>query len=182
MQIKRRLKPSIIKYIYKTMIVIIITLIVLILMKYSNNFKTKFYQYVYDTSFKFNDVLKIYNKYFGSVVNQKRENIQQVSSNRLNYNSIIKYKDGVKLSVGSDYAIPAIESGIVVYQGIKKDYGKVIIVQQINGIDVWYGNIKDSGVKMYDYVTKGSILGNCDEYLYLLFKKDGKILNYEKYI
>ena len=82
--------------------------------------------------------------------------------------------------MGSNYAVPVLESGIVVYKGEKDNYGNTIIVQQINGIDMWYGNIIDSNVKLYDYVTKGSILGNCNDYLYVVFKKDGNVLPYEE--
>ena len=166
-------------YIYKIMIVTIITLIVLILMKKSSNFKANFYKYVYDRSFKFNDVLNIYHKYFDGI---KRDdnNIQSVASDKISYSSIEKYNDGAKLSVGTNYAVPILESGIVVYKGEKDNYGNVIIIQQINGIDMWYGNISDSNVKLYDYVTKGSILGNCNDYLYVVFKKDGNVLPYEE--
>ena len=41
---------------------------------------------------------------------------------------------------------------------------------------------RNANVKLYDYVTKGSLLGEIDEYLYLVYKKDGNILNYEEYL
>ena len=179
MQKKRRLKPSIVRYIYKVLIVIIMTLIVLILMKANSNFKSNFYKYVYDTSFKFSDMKKIYHKYFGSIVKENSNVTNTVSIEKLDYKNIEKYKDGAKLSVGRNYAIPVQESGVVVNIGKKDNYGKVVIIQQNNGIDMWYGNVSDTSLKLYDYVTKGSILGTCDNYLYVVYKKDGKIVSYE---
>ena len=40
----------------------------------------------------------------------------------------------------------------------------------------------NTNYKLYDYVKKGDILGTSNKYLYLLFKKDGKVLDYEKYL
>ena len=51
-----------------------------------------------------------------------------------------------------------------------------------NGVEVWYGNIDNENVKMYDYISKGSLIGETNENLYLVFMKDGKILDYEDYI
>ena len=178
MQKRRVLKPSIVNYISKTLIVTIITLVILILMKGNSNFKTKFYKYVYDTSYKFSDAINLYHKYFGNIYNVSKT--ETVSSDKLSYGNIEAYYDGAKLSVGSNYAVPIIESGIVVFIGNKDNFGNTVIVQQINGIDMWYGNISDSSIKLYDYVSKGSILGNCNNYLYVLFKKDGNILPYEE--
>ena len=47
---------------------------------------------------------------------------------------------------------------------------------------MWYGNISNTSVKLYDYVKKGDILGEVNDYLYLVYKKNGNILNYEDYI
>lgn len=177
MQTNRRLKPSIKKYIIKTMVVIIITLVCLIIMKANSQFKTDFYKYVYDTHFSFSDATKIYNKYFGSVYTFDKT--KEVSSEKITYNKVSKYKEGAKLEVTDNYAIPIQESGIVVFIGEKEGYGKVVIVQQNNGIDMWYGNISNTNVSLYSYVNKGSILGECSKYLYVVYKKNGEILSYE---
>ena len=88
----------------------------------------------------------------------------------------------VSLSVGKNYLVPIQESGLVVFIGEKEHYGNVVIIQQINGIDMWYGNINHTDVNLYDYVSKGTPLGECDDQLYLLFKQNGEVLNYEKYL
>ena len=48
---------------------------------------------------------------------------------------------------------------------------------------MWYGNIKTVNVKLYDYVEKGSMIGEVsDDTLYLVYAKDNKFLNYEDYL
>ncbi len=74
-----------------------------------------------------------------------------------------------------NYLVPALNSGIVVFLGDKEDYGNTVIIQQTDGTDVWYGNVDNASVKMYDYVESGSLIGEVtDEKLYLLFKKKVK--------
>jgi murein DD-endopeptidase MepM/ murein hydrolase activator NlpD len=93
------------------------------------------------------------------------------------------YNNGVALSVDKEYLIPVLNSGIVIFVGEKEDYGKAVIIEQTNGIDVWYGNIDNLNVKLYDYVEDGSLIGETiSDKLYLVFKKDGKALDYKKYI
>ena len=64
----------------------------------------------------------------------------------------------------------------------KENYGNTVIVSLNTGIDVWYSNINES-IKLYDYVKEGELIGTSkDSTIYLVFKKDGNILNYEEYI
>ena len=79
--------------------------------------------------------------------------------------------------------VPCLNNGIVVYIGEKEEYGQTIIVEQANGIDVFYANITADGIKLYDYVEKGEYLGQTkSDKLYLIFQKNGRILNYQDYI
>ena len=67
--------------------------------------------------------------------------------------------------------------------GNKEGYGNTIIIEQINGIDVWYSNITTTDIKLYDYIEKGKLIGEVvDQKLYMVFQQDGKILNYKEYI
>ncbi len=169
------------KYITKILITIIITLVILILMKSNSGFKNSFYEKVYNTSFSFAKVNKLYEKYVGSFpVLDKYNEAQPVFKETLTYKNKSKYKDGVKLEVESNYLVPISESGVVVFVGEKDGYGKSVIIQRIDGIDELYGNIDTVNVELYDYVKKGTLLGNCNDYLYLVYKKDGKVLNYEE--
>ncbi len=92
------------------------------------------------------------------------------------------YEDGVKLTVESNYLVKSLDSGIVVFIGDKDKYGKTVIIQQMNGVDVFYGNVTSS-VNMYDYVEKGSLIGETiDTNLYLAFQKEGSFVDYKEYI
>lgn len=71
---------------------------------------------------------------------------------------------------------------MVVFIGDKEYYGNTIIIESLDGIYYWYGNISNTSVKLYDYIEKGSFIGEASNDLYLVFSKDNKYLNYEEYI
>ena len=178
-----KIKELVFNYIYRLLIVALITIVLLIIMKKNINFKRDFYKYVYDTNFSFAKFNNLYNKYFKDFKTTiKDNNIKNVSSEKINYSKKEKYEEGVKLTVSNNYSVQNQESGIVIYKGIKEPYGNTIIIQQINGIDLLYGNIDVNNYNLYDYVKKGDILGVCNNTLYLLYKKNGKVINYEDYI
>lgn len=167
----------------KLLISIVITLIILILIKSSSNFKNDFYKQVFSTNISFTKLKNVYNKYLGDFdIFDKVVKEETVFNEKLSYESRENYLDGVKLNIGSNYLVPINESGIVVFIGPKENYGNTVIIQRIDGIDEWYGNIENENVKLYDYVKKGSLLGEVNDTLYLLYKKDGNILNYEEYL
>lgn len=169
------------KYITKILITIIFTLVILILIKANSRFKTIFYDKVYNTSFSFAKVNKLYEKYVGSFPSfDKYKDAVPVFKESLTYKEKSKYKDGVKLEVQSNYLVPINESGVVVFIGNKDGYGNSVIIQRIDGIDELYGNLDTINLELYDYVKKGTLLGNCKDYLYLVYKKEGKVLNYEE--
>ena len=114
----------------------------------------------------------------------RRINISvSVFNEKLTYKEQSLYKDGVKLTVEDNYLVPIIESGIVVFMGEKEEYGQTVIVQQVNGIDVWYSNVDTSNISLYQYLTKGNLLGEAkSNYIYMVFQKDGKFLDYKEYI
>ena len=163
----------------RLLISIVITLIILILIKSSNDFKTIFYKKVYIDNISFAPISNLYNKYIGNI--NLFNKLEPVFNEKLEYESLEPYLDGVKLKINNNL-VPINESGIVVYIGEKEEYGNTIIIQRIDGVDEWYASINNSNIKLYDYVEKGNILGEVDEYLYLVYKKDGNILNYEEYI
>lgn len=167
----------------KLLISIVITLVVLILIKSSSDFKNNFYKHIYSDNISFTKLKEVYNKYIGdSDILDKVIKTETVFNEKLTYSSQEKYLDGVKLDVGSNYLVPVTESGIVVFIGTKEGYGNTVIIQRIDGIDEWYGNIENVNIKLYDYVKKGSLLGEVNDTLYLVYKKDGNILNYEEYL
>lgn len=177
---------SFVRYFSKFLFTVILTLVVMICLKRNTEFKTIFYKYVYDTHFNFAVVNKWYEKTFGSSIpfqDMFQVNTQTVFNEELSYSNVSDYNDGgALLDVSMEYLVPVYESGLVVFIGEKEGYGNTVIVQQINGVDLWYGNVS-ANVSMYDYIEKGSLLGNCfDTKLYLMFQKNGEVLDYHEYI
>lgn len=172
------LRKEIRKVLNKLLLSVIIFLIGMILVKtgLKETIKTK----LYEESLPFQKLKSTYTKYIGNIT--PIEETQPVFNETLEYNKISKYKDGVKLNVSNNYMVPILESGVVVFIGEKENYKNTIIVEQTNGVDVFYGNIKSNNIKLYDYVEKGELLGEANNELYLVFQKDGKYLDYKEYI
>ena len=188
---KKKLKKElkIVKYVkgfmIKSMVCFIIFLSVLIVIKSNSNFKATIYKYVYSDNLSFAKINSLYKKYLGGILpfDTIAPDTELVFKEDLKYSEDSLYKDGVKLTVINNYLTPVIESGIVVFIGEKENYGKTIIVQGVNGVDIWYGNVANTDIKLYDYVEKGSMLGEVNgNNLYLVFQKEGKFLNYKDYI
>jgi len=164
-------------------VTIIVTLIVLICIKQSSDFKDVFYRIVYENNFSFAKVNTLYQSYFGASFPFLRLiDAKPVFQEKLIYIKEEEYLDGVKLFVGNEYLVPVLTSGLVVFIGEKEGYGNVVAVEQVDGITLWYGNLDNINVKLYEYIDQGTLLGNVREYLYLVYKKDGKKLNYEEYL
>ena len=179
------LKKSVRNFITRVLIVVIIFLVGMILVKSNSKAKNSILKQVYDTNFKFTKVKEIYQKYFGNILSIDKLALEdkQVFQEELTYQKSKSYLDGVKLQVNDNYMVPALESGIVIFMGEKEGYGNTIVIEQIDGIDVYYSNISSDGIKLYDYVEKGKLLGEAeDNQLYLVFQKDGRFLDYKKYI
>lgn len=173
------------KYLSKFLIAMAFTLVTLIVLKGNKSLQPVFYKEVYDTNFSFATVNNLYEKYLGSPLPFKDffKDIEPVFNEKLIFSETNKYIDGVKLTVEKNYLVANQLSGLVVFIGEKEGYGNTVVIQQVNGIDLWYSNVTDVSVKLYDYVEKGTLIGTTiDNYLYLVFKKDGTALNYEDYI
>jgi len=164
---------------------IVLFLIVAIFCKSNITIKEIIYDKVYNTNFSFTKVKNFYDKYLGGILplDKIAKNIEPVFSEKLTYSSKSLYYDGVKLEVTTNYLVPSLKSGLVVYVGEKENYGNCIIIQGVDGIDIWYGNMNTTVVNLYDYVDEGTLLGEVnDNFLYLVYYSDGKYLNYEEYI
>ena len=173
------------RLISKFLISLILFILFLIGNKVSLEFKPKFYNIVYNETFSFAEFKGWYNENFGEVfpLNNLFPNDVKVFNERFVYDSANLYKDGVALKVTNQYLVPLLNSGVVIFLGEKEDYGNTLIVQQENGIDVWYSNINFSNISMYEYLEKGRYIGEANgDIIYLLFQKDGKFLDYKEYI
>ena len=163
----------------------IILLVCLCIIKVNPSFKLWINKNVYQTNFSFAKIDKMYNKYFGSIFSLPNltPDTAMVFDEKLTYKAKEDYNEGVKLTVDNNYLVPILESGIIVFSGNKDNYGNTIIVQQVNGIDLWYVGVENSSYKIYDYVEKGKLLGEAiSNEIYLYFQKAGEFLDYKEYL
>ena len=167
----------------KIFIVLILFLSIGIICKSNEELKDKVYNYVYKENISFTKIKKFYNKYLGGILPLKKEaNVEKVFNEKLKYNDSSKYYDGVKLAVGDNYLVPSLEEGMVVFIGDKENYGNTVIIEDLNGVYMWYGNIDSTSLKLYDYVEKGTFVGEVNNDLYMVFSQNDDFLNYEEYI
>jgi len=169
----------------KFLCTIVITMLCLIGLKKSETFKELFYENVYEINFSFATVNDLYEKYFGATLPLEKlfgGNTEPVFSENFTFLNKENYLEGTKFTVEKSYLMPTLESGMVVFIGEKEGYGNTIIIQQVDGIDIWYSNVT-SNVKLYDYIEKGDVLGEVNgDYLYMVLKKDGNNITYEDYM
>ena len=157
----------------------------MILVKSDQEAKNLILENVYSDNLEFTKIKEIYQKYFGNIlsIDQLAVKEQSVFKEQLSYQKANAYLDGVKLTVDDNYMVPVLESGIVIFMGERDGYGNTVVIEQIDGVDVYYSNISTDGITLYDYVEKGSLLGEAkDKTLYLVFQKDGEYLDYKEYI
>lgn len=179
------IKKFFFRFFNQILLTTIIFLITLIVIKIDKDYKSAIYNAVYQKNLNFASTNEFYQKYIGSILPLGSLNKKQIPvfQENLVYQEDNLYKNGGVLTVSENYMVPVLESGIIVFIGEKEDYGKTVIVQQVNGIDVWYGNINIDNLKMYDYVEKGNLLGETlSNQLYLAFQKEGKFLDYKENI
>ena len=178
--------PKNLKYakglISRSLIAVIFVLGSIIFTNISDTNKELYQKYVLEDSLEFTKINELYQSVFGSVDITKKNNDSEVVFGRITYTNVEPFKNGVKLTVGMNEVVNVITSGIVVFIGDKDDLGNTIIIQGNDGVDIWYSNITDSDIKVYDYVEAGSILGTSNsEDIYLTICKDGEFMSYEEY-
>ncbi len=170
-------------FLKRTLLTILLTLVLLISMKKNANLKDLIYQEVYTKHFPFLQVGSWYQKTFGTTFPfGKYLETKTVFHEKLVYEEKEDYLDGVKLKVENTYPVPILQDGLVIFVGEKEGYGKVVIIEQLDGVDCWYGNLTNVNVKLYDYVETGNLLGMSENYLYLVYKKEGEAISYEDYL
>ena len=172
------------KYFTKILLSIIFLLISIIYIKSSNNNKYNYEQIFLKDAISFTKVNNWYNKYFGEIVPipDVSSNIQSVFNESIVYSNSDNYLNGKSFIVEQDYIVPSLQSGIIVFMGEKEGYGNTMIVQGIDGFDIWYANIDYSNQNLYDYVKKGESLAKVnDNNLYIVIMKDNNYISYEEY-
>lgn len=173
-------------FICKVLMCSIVFLCLAIFAKSNNGYKLKINQVIYNNNLSFGVFRNLYDKYFGGVFPISTINIKDTSyvfGEQITYSEIENYEEGVKLKVGSNYVVPNLRKGIVVYIGNKDKYNEVVIVEGDDGIDTWYGNLCNISVKLYDTVEIGTYLGEgCSEFIYLVYTRDNVFLDYRDYL
>ena len=184
---KKIKEEKLIKYlrslIIRSLTTIIIFILLAIISKSNHNYKDIIVTNLYEKNISFPKIKNLYTKYLGGAIplDKVSEETAPVFNEQLEYTNETIFYDGVKLEVINKYLVPIIEEGMVVYIGEKENYGNVIIIEGIDGIDIWYGNMESTTVKLYDYVEKNTYLGQTkDNYLYIVYSKDGNFLNYKE--
>ena len=166
----------------RTLIAVIFVLGSIIFTNISAKNKELYQKYVLEDSLEFTKINELYQSLFGSVDITKKDNDSEVVFGNITYTNIEPFKNGSKLTIGMNEVVNVITSGIVVFIGEKDDLGNTIIVQGNDGVDIWYSNITDTDIKVYDYLESGNILGtsNSDD-IYITISKDGEFMSYEEY-
>ena len=168
----------------RVLITVIFVLGSIIFTNVSDDNKALYQKYVLEDSLEFTKINELYQSVFGDVDIAKKDNNtdSEVVFGDVSYTNIEPFKNGVKLTVGMNEAISVITSGIVVFIGEKEDLGNTVIIQGNDGVDIWYSNITDTDIFVYDYIEAGSILGSSNsENIYITINKDGEFINYEEY-
>ena len=167
----------------RSLIAIIFVLGSIIFTNISDENKVLYQKYVLEDSLEFMKINELYEKFFGGVDVRTSKSDDEVVFGSITYTNIEPFLNGVKLTVGLNEVVHVITSGIVIFIGEKDDLGNTIIIQGNDGVDLWYSNVTDTDIKVYDYVEAGSILGTSNgEDIYLTIQKDGEFMSYEEYM
>ena len=171
------------RIIYRVLLVAVFVIFGTLIINKSKKIKDQVYDKVYVNYLNFSYMKNLYDTYLGNVIP-----FQNIIKDETVFNEKLKYKDksvynnGVKLIL-SNNIVPILDSGIVIYIGNKEGLNKTVIIENIDGVEEWYGNLDNINVNLYDYVKKNDILGDTDNNtLYLEFKKDNKSLDYNKFL
>ena len=173
-------KKSITKELNKLLICSVILISTLILCKGNKDIKSYLNKNILEKNISFSNAKKLYNKYVGRYIGEEKE--EKVFNEKITYNSKVKKDGHLILNVEDNYLVNSIESGVVSYIGNKDNLGNTIIVEGVDGLTIWYSNIKEKDLKIYDYIKKGTIIGESNKKLILTFYKNGKIIDYKKTI
>lgn len=99
------------------------------------------------------------------------------------------YHDGVDLAGRVGAKVAAAASGIVIFSGTKKGYGKVLKIHHGNGIVTLYAHNNELLAEVGDYVTKGQKVATVGStgrstgpHVHFEVQLDGKTVDPEKYL
>ncbi len=166
----------------RTLLSVILVLLCAIFVNINDANLLTFKNYFFNDTLAFTKINNLYSKYFGNIIPENVSPTIPVSVADKNYTEIEKEGDSFLVSLNSN-TYNFLESGVVVFLGEKEGLGKTMIVQGIDGVDIWYSNLTNYNVTMYDYVEKNNIVGEFDSQKAILtFMENGEYIGYEKYI
>ena len=168
-----------IKKVYKILITCIIFLITIILFKKSDNFKSWYQEHILNNNLSFTLIASKYESLFGSPFPFKRYFLEPVFDEKLKYNDITEYKNGYLVDLENNL-IPSLSDGMVIFIGEKDNELCVVVEEEL--LEISYCMLENVGVKLYDYVSKGSYIGEANQRIFLVFTKSGEYLDYEEFI
>jgi len=167
----------------KILISIIFLLMSTIYIKLDPKNLAYFKKQLFESNLTFTKINNWYHDTFGNILPTVKEPNESLVSNTHTPFEKENYRDGVKINLASINPVETMTSGILVFMGEKEGYGNTLIIQGVDGVDIWYGGITDSNLKLYDYVEASTILGQSKEnFYYLVFQKDGVFITYEEYM
>lgn len=180
-------RSYLISFCNRVMICGILVLSLLCIIKMNPESKKLISKHLFETNFSFAKIQDVYQKYFGRLfpqdVSKNLTGDKMVFQESFLYQKKEDYQEGTRFTVGRGYLMPALESGLVVFSGEKEGYGETLIIQQVDGVDTWYVGLSPAGLALYDYVEKGSLLGEVKEdTVDLYFQKDGAFVKNQNYI
>lgn len=162
----------------KLLLSVIIVLVSLIVTNFDQDIRNGFSKIVLEENMKFSDFNKIYKK----LMNNKDEETELVSNVVVDESLMEEEAGRYKFNYGVDYPVEILAPGVIVYYGDKDTLNDTVIVQGNDGIDIWYSGVVMNEYSLYDYVSKGDILGaSNDVYVTISIVKDGELLKYEEY-
>lgn len=169
--------------IIRVLLLVIIFLGLAIACKKNINYKNLIVSYIYEDNLSFAKMKSYYYKYLGNVIpfDKNNKDTTAVFNEEFEYISDSKYMDGGKLEVTESYLVPSLSEGMVIFVGEKEGYGNVIVVSSIDDINYLYGNIGDSQLKLYDYISKGDNIGIAkSNYVYLACSSKNQFIDYKE--
>lgn len=184
---EKSIKSYLLSFCNRSLLSLVLLLTVLCMIKMNPETKSYVEKNIYGKNFSFAPFLEWYEKNLGNLfpeqIMNKLPKDQMVFEESFVYQKKEEIENGVRVVVGKGYLMPSLESGLVVFKGNKEGYGETLIIQGMNGVDIWYIGLEIADLKLYDYIEKGSLLGESKEKeLELYFQKEGEFVSYQEYI
>ncbi|MFI3260436.1 MAG: M23 family metallopeptidase [bacterium] len=145
----------------------------LIYIKIDEDNKVFFKETFFVSSLSFTSINNFYEKNFGSIAPSIKTE-EFVFSGTINYTKIEEFENYETLYLSGSNIITTLCGGVVVFIGEKEETGYTVIVQGNDGYDIWYGNVENVSLSIYDYVDTGEIIGEVSNMKLNMYIYSGK--------